>query len=575
VLAISKGSIAPPSKLSPNLKGDLEMILMKALRTEPQERYGTVDQFAEDLQNYLESRPIRARKGDAWYRARKFLRRYWLPFGAATLAVAGLAGGALVANHQRAIAQLRFGEVRQLANVFLFDFERSIRDVPGTLDARNLVASTGQRYLKRLAEESRYDPALQREIADGYERLAEIQDSIQSGGGKSPGVTDSLLQALEIHRSLGDDRSETATLRRKYIELASLLGYRYQDEHNAREAARWANEAMALGERWIAAEPRNREALMAATTAFMRGATTQEVGGQTAAALRSLEKATALGEQAIAAAPDDETTRLVTGDSHRIYSELLESVKRYSDALVHGQRSLQLIEPLWARRPEDPVLRLKLEGANSAVGMAEHHLGEREPKHLDVALSYLRRSYELADEAMQADSRNVRNKSRFVAYCSRYCSLLVTMARFDAATELYAKAAGVTRQLIVLDPKNRRSWYLLGTIQMDLGWMYFKSHHYVRARDAFLAANDGFVRGLAMDPTDTVMLECRAAQFEGLARVAWISGDAREARERMAQCLDVMRGMVRRDAFVKTYIFDYAGKLQFAREIGLKTTDLD
>ncbi len=575
VLAISKGAIAPPSKLSPNLKGDLEMILMKALRTEPQERYATVDQFAEDLQNYLESRPIRARKGDAWYRARKFVRRYWLPFGAATLAVAGLAGGALVANHQRAIAQLRFGEVRQLANVFLFDFERSIRDLPGTLDARNLVASTGQRYLKRLAEESRYDPALEREIADGYERLAEIQDSIQSGGGKSPGVTDSLLQALEIHRSLGDDRSETATLRRKYIELASLLGYRYQDEHNAREAARWANEAIALGETWIAAEPRNRDALAAATTALMRGATTQEVGGQTAAALHSLEKATALGEQAITAAPHDATIRLVTGDSERTYSELLESVKRYSDALVHGQRALQLIEPLWARRPEDPVLRLKLEGANSAVGMAEHYLGEREPKHLDLAIPYLRRSYELADEAMHADSRNVRNKSRFVAYCSRYCSLLVTMARFDAAAELYAKAAGVTRQLIVLDPKNRRSWYLLGTIQMDLGWMYFKSHQYTRAKDAFLAADDGFVRGLAMDPMDTVLLECRAAQFEGLARVAWISGDSREARERMAQCLDVMRGMVRRDAVVKTYIFDYAGKLQFAREIGLSTMDLD
>jgi eukaryotic-like serine/threonine-protein kinase len=574
-LAISGGAITPPGRLAAGLKGDLETILMKALRREPQERYASIEQFSEDLESYLELRPIRARRGDAWYRARKFLRRCWLPVAAATLAVAGLTGGALVANHQRAIAQLRFREVRQLANVFLFDFERSIRDVPGTLDARNLVASTGQRYLKELAAESRYDPALEREIAEGYERLAEIQDSIQSGGGKSPGVTDTLIEALEIHRRLGDDRSATPAFRRKYIELAALLGYRYQDEHNAREAARWADEAMGLSEKWIGAEPHSADALAAATAAFMRGATTQEVGGQTAAAVRSLERAAGFGEQAIAAAPHDEAVCILGADSQRIYSELLESVKRYSDALVHGRRALQLIEPLWVRRPEDPLLRLKLEGANSAVGMAEHHLGETDPKHLELALPYLRRSYELADEAMRADSRNVRNKSLLVAYCSRYCSLLVTMAKFDIAAKLYAQAADVTRQLIVLDPKNRRSWYLLGTIQMDFGWMYFKSREYAKARNAFLAADEGFARGLEMDPADTVMLECRAAQFEGLARVAWVSGDGCDAREKMARCLNVMRGMVRRDASVKTYIFDYAGKLKFARDIGISTQDFD
>jgi hypothetical protein len=71
------------------------------------------------------------------------------------------------------------------------------------------------------------------------------------------------------------------------------------------------------------------------------------------------------------------------------------------------------------------------------------------------------------------------------------------------------------------------------------------------------------------------MLECRAAQFEGLARVARLAGDARDAREKMAQCLEVMRGMVRRDASVKSYIFDYADKLKFAREIGMSTADLD
>jgi serine/threonine protein kinase len=84
-LAISSGSITPPARLAPALKGDLEFIVLKALRREPQERYATIEQLAEDLENYLESRPIRARKGDAWYRTRKLLRRYWLPVAATVL----------------------------------------------------------------------------------------------------------------------------------------------------------------------------------------------------------------------------------------------------------------------------------------------------------------------------------------------------------------------------------------------------------------------------------------------------------------------------------------------------------
>src|SRR5262249_41818257 len=108
--AVCNGKITAPSKLSPALKGDLEIILLKALRKEPLERYATMEQFADDLENYLESRPIRARKGDAWYHTRKFVRRYWLSVAAITLAVAGPSIGVIVANRERAIAQRRFAQ---------------------------------------------------------------------------------------------------------------------------------------------------------------------------------------------------------------------------------------------------------------------------------------------------------------------------------------------------------------------------------------------------------------------------------------------------------------------------------
>lgn len=573
-IVFATGRVRPPGRLVPALKGDLDAILMKALRPEPQDRYISVEQFSDDLESYLQSRPIRARKGDRWYRARKFLRRQWLPAAATTITVAGLTAGLLLANHQRAIAQKRFGEVRQLANIFLFDFERSIRNVPGTLDARKLVASTSQRYLKQLAAESQYDPALEREIAESYERLADVQQSIQSGGGKFAGDTESLLQALAIHTRLGDYRAKDSLFRRKYIELVSALGYRYQDEHNATEATRWSDQAIDLSEKWVTAEPHNVDALAAATAAFMRDATTKEVGGQIAVARDRLDRSIAYGERALGLVPNDETVSFVLSEAYVVSCDLLIDLGRYPEALIRARRSLQLIEPLSAHHPDRARFRVMLMNANSAIGIAERRLGEANPKHLPMAAPFLQRAFGLAEEAVRADPRDVQAKDSFIVHGTRLGLLLVSMKKFDAAVVMYERAAGAGRDLVAADPRSRRNWFLLGETQLDLGWTYMESKKPWKARGAFLEANEGFSRALEMDPADTVVLECRASQFEGLARVAWASRDKREARRWMQQCLETMRAMIKRDPSVRSYIGEYGNKLKLAHEIGISTAGL-
>jgi serine/threonine protein kinase/tetratricopeptide (TPR) repeat protein len=568
----SYGRVVPPGKLASELRGDLEAILMKALRPEPQDRYTSVEQFSDDLVSYLESRPIRARKDDTWYRARKFLRRRWLPAAAATITVAGLSAGLAVADHERAIAQRRFSDVRQLANVFLFDFERALRNVPGTLDARELVASTSQRYLRQIAAESRYDPRLEREIAESYERLADIEQSIQSGGGRSSSDTESLLQALKIHRRLGDDRAKNPVLRRKYIDLASALGYRYQDEQNATEAARWADQAIDLSEKWVAAEPHSVDALAAATAALMRGATTKEVNGQIAIALHSLDKSTAYGERALAAAPNDQTISFLLSEAYVISCDLLVNVGHYSEALIHARRSLQLIEPLCAQYPDNSRFRMMLVNANSAVGIAERRLGETDPAHVRRAVPFLQRAFVLAEEVMHGDPRNVQSKDNFIVHSTRLGLLFVSMKKLDGAVRVYENASGVARQLVAADPKSRRNWFLLGKTQLDLGWTYIESKKLAKARRAFLDADEGFSRALAMDPADTVTLESRASQFEGLARAARASGDREESRRWMRRCLEIMRVMIQRDPSARSYIGEYANKLKLAREVGISST---
>ena len=163
-----------PSKWVPELKGDLDAILLKTLRKDPQERYQTVEHFAEDLESFLASRTVRARSGNAWYRARKFVRRYWVPVTAAAVVVASLTAGLYIANRERAVAQRRFADVRQLANK-LFDIDTQVRQLPGSAKARQLIVDTSLEYLRRLSADAQGDPELALEVATAYMSVAQVE----------------------------------------------------------------------------------------------------------------------------------------------------------------------------------------------------------------------------------------------------------------------------------------------------------------------------------------------------------------------------------------------------------------
>ncbi|HKA01974.1 MAG TPA: serine/threonine-protein kinase, partial [Candidatus Solibacter sp.] len=137
---IACGNIKPPSKLAPETKGDIEAVLMKALRTEPHERYSSVDAFTEDLRACLDFRPVQARSGNVWYRSRRWLRRYWTTAAAAAVVIASLSTGLYVANRQRAVAEQRFGQLRQLSKRMI-DLDRSIRTLPNSVEARQRLVS--------------------------------------------------------------------------------------------------------------------------------------------------------------------------------------------------------------------------------------------------------------------------------------------------------------------------------------------------------------------------------------------------------------------------------------------------
>ena len=128
------------------LEGDLDNIVLMALRKEPQRRYGSVEQMATDIQRYLSDLPVSASADTVGYRASKFVRRHKAAVVAAiAIAVVLLAGMAAtlyearIARMQEIRAEKRFNELRKIANSLMFEIYDSVHDLPGSTAARKLL----------------------------------------------------------------------------------------------------------------------------------------------------------------------------------------------------------------------------------------------------------------------------------------------------------------------------------------------------------------------------------------------------------------------------------------------------
>ncbi len=169
-----------------SLRGDLDNIMLMALRKEPQRRYSSVAQFSDDIRRYLEGRPVVAHKDTLGYRAKKFVRRNRAPVAAgAALLLAIVAGSvaiawqARVATRERDRAQKRFNDVRHLSNALLTEIAPLIERLEGATEARQALVRQSVAYLDSLAAESADDAGLQTELAAAYEKVAALQGAPQ------------------------------------------------------------------------------------------------------------------------------------------------------------------------------------------------------------------------------------------------------------------------------------------------------------------------------------------------------------------------------------------------------------
>src|SRR6202789_3551838 len=85
-ISVAQARASTARRLKRGLGGDLDNIVLMAMRKEPERRYGSAQQLAGDIQRYLDGKPVIARRDTVSYRASKFVKRHWLPVSAAAAA---------------------------------------------------------------------------------------------------------------------------------------------------------------------------------------------------------------------------------------------------------------------------------------------------------------------------------------------------------------------------------------------------------------------------------------------------------------------------------------------------------
>ena len=225
----------PTIHLDKQLRGDLDTIVMMALRKEPERRYGSVEQLAEDLRRYLGGLPVLAREDTVGYRTRKFFQRHRLGVTAAALVIVALVAGLTVALWQAGVAAAERDRARlestKAAEVktYLVDlFEISSPDASKgeTISARELLERGAERLETELADQPEVQAEMLYVIGEVYWKLGLFD--------RSRALAE---RALALRRShFGPEHPEIALSLAQLGTLARNQGHLDESEQYHRES---------------------------------------------------------------------------------------------------------------------------------------------------------------------------------------------------------------------------------------------------------------------------------------------------------------------------------------------------
>lgn len=522
-----------PSSL---LRGDLDNIVLMAMRKEPERRYQSVAQFAEDLQRYLDGRPIIARPDTIRYRTSKFLRRNRLPVIATAIVFLSLVTGLAVATYQARRAERRFQQVRKLAHTYLFDVNAELQALPGSTKARELVVKTALEYLDSLAQEAGNDTALQLELAEAYDRVGNVQGNpYAQNRGDTAAALRSFEKAQAIYQRLLANDADNSQLLTALAALQARLAPLYSDLGRSREAEESYRSTIQLIDKAMAAHL-DLDPWLVVTSHQRRGELARRTG-ELQTALEHQRRGLAFVLEWTTNHPPNDARTLEMVAYGRLAHALRET-GALEEALAAAQQALRLCEEDSARYPNSDAIRRNLISRHQAVGRV---LGDPDELNLGrpaEAIAHYRQALELARELSAQDPHNAQDK-REVASAALFVGMMLRDSEPAAAADLYEQAGLLAEALCQAAPTNVEFRQTLALANRGLAYANWRLGKAQEALPVFHKALEAQLANYAADPTRTWTHRNTARTYEVIGNLLLQQGDRTGARDTYQQALDL------------------------------------
>ncbi len=408
---------------------DLQSVILKALEKDPARRYSSVDALSADVEAFMAGMPVKAQPATWRYQASRFVARHRGAVSAAAITSAtilGLSGWSLysaqIAREQSALAQKRLVAVREIANKVVFDYNRALEPISGTLEVRKLLVSDALGYLAAQQSDAGDDLALGAEIARGYEAVGDVQGRGVTKGnlGELAAAGNSYSKALEIRQAICAQspklsvRGDEAVTVPACAALANALA-RQGDNQFSRgqlapaiasfEQARAANaRVLASDQAWSVAELDAVTASQFLVTSKIAGLSTRQTGDDFAKGLPMAVEQLALAKKMALGAVkgahkggDDSSAQSRLRDSHDFLAYRLLAAGQAQAARVEIDQAVELAR-LGFKRAANADTAIALASSLSNQAEITAHLLQFDAAEASALASLeLMRSWHLAD----------------------------------------------------------------------------------------------------------------------------------------------------------------------------------
>lgn len=524
-----------------SLRGDLDNIVLKALRKEPERRYSSAENFAEDIHRYQRGLPVTARPNTFSYRTEKFIKRNSLAVAAGGLVIIAIIAGVIatlwqarIAQAERVRAEKRFNDVRTLANSFLFDFSPLIENLPGTIPARELLVKKALEYLDNLAQESGNDLELQSELAKAYEKVGDVQGNpFKPNIGDTKGALESYEKSKKIRESLLEKEPDNLYYQNDLSDIYKLIGDLHSNGGDYPKAAENYDKALLLKEKIVAVTPQNFESRAKLAALIRTRGLIPFYDGENKKAIEFYTRAQEIYQKLNAEQPENAKIAAEYAFTFVSIGEAKGWDNDSSGATINLQKGLEMLLPIAEKYPNDIQLKRSLMLAQNKN--ADNY---QELKEFEKSIELFSKGLEISDFMLKADPNSFLAKRDLALSNKKLAQVLDEAGRSKESLQKLGIALKLFEEMHRADPRNTEYPYDVANTRYSIGQTYVTLKDYESARQTFTKAKEEFVAILEKNPENIYAIRMSSFNLDRLGKTYVILAEKSNRQEFLQKSLE-------------------------------------